>query len=350
MNLARAIPAAGLLLTVCVSAQAPPPAPPPPPPAAVRLHGVVEPVRSYTVSTPRLTGGPAGPAVAAHRRPAGRRRHVRQEGRSAGRVRPHHPAAGRPRSRGGVPRHPGTNQPPARRAPDGAGHARHAAEAGRRTISRSRSSASSATKLVPGRSPPRRTCRRSRRPRRASTQLTRPSTCGSSVEAADMRILEIQRERAKNAWKHAAEQRGTMRIIAPLDGLVVLRSVWKNGTMAEVQEGEEVRAGHADSRRRRSVGDARPRQRQPGRHRRARRRPDRRDHARLVSRRARSRPPRAALADRHDQHAVERACGPSSRCSPSKAADPHLLPDLAAAVEITPVRDRMQHRRIAGAR
>jgi HlyD family secretion protein len=34
-----------------------------------------------------------------------------------------------------------------------------------------------------------------------------------------------------------------MKITAPLDGLVVLRSVWRTGTMAELREGEEVRAG-----------------------------------------------------------------------------------------------------------
>jgi len=34
-----------------------------------------------------------------------------------------------------------------------------------------------------------------------------------------------------------------MRIVSPLDGLVVLRSVFKNGRMAEMQEGEEVRPG-----------------------------------------------------------------------------------------------------------
>jgi len=49
--------AAGLLLVVCLSAQTPPA----PLPAAVRLHGVVEPVHSYTVSTPRMTGGGPGP-------------------------------------------------------------------------------------------------------------------------------------------------------------------------------------------------------------------------------------------------------------------------------------------------
>jgi HlyD family secretion protein len=34
-----------------------------------------------------------------------------------------------------------------------------------------------------------------------------------------------------------------MRIVSPLDGLVVLRAVFKSGTMAEMQEGEEVRPG-----------------------------------------------------------------------------------------------------------
>ena len=34
-----------------------------------------------------------------------------------------------------------------------------------------------------------------------------------------------------------------MRIVSPIDGLVVLKVTWKNGTMGEVQEGEEVRSG-----------------------------------------------------------------------------------------------------------
>ena len=34
-----------------------------------------------------------------------------------------------------------------------------------------------------------------------------------------------------------------MRITSPLDGLVVLRSVFRQGSMAEVREGEEVRSG-----------------------------------------------------------------------------------------------------------
>jgi hypothetical protein len=34
-----------------------------------------------------------------------------------------------------------------------------------------------------------------------------------------------------------------MRVVAPIDGMVVLKSTWKSGTMGEVQEGEEVRSG-----------------------------------------------------------------------------------------------------------
>jgi multidrug resistance efflux pump len=61
--------------------------------------------------------------------------------------------------------------------------------------------------------------------------------------AADLRILEIQRERAAGAWQHATRNAEKMRIVSPLNGLVVLKTVWKNGTMAEIQEGEEVRQG-----------------------------------------------------------------------------------------------------------
>lgn len=74
-------------------------------------------------------------------------------------------------------------------------------------------------------------------------QLRKTFDLKTRAEAADLRILEIQRARARNAWDHARHNADRMRIVAPLAGLVVLKSVWKGGTMAEVQEGEEVRAG-----------------------------------------------------------------------------------------------------------
>jgi hypothetical protein len=74
-------------------------------------------------------------------------------------------------------------------------------------------------------------------------QLTKTFALRQQVEAAEMRILELQRQRADNARKHAHGNADKMRIAAPLDGLVVQRSVFRNGNMAEVREGEEVRPG-----------------------------------------------------------------------------------------------------------
>ena len=75
------------------------------------------------------------------------------------------------------------------------------------------------------------------------TQLRKTFELRNRAEAADLRILEIQRDRASNAWKHAQRNAERMRITAPHDGLIVLKAIWKSGTMAEVQEGEEVRPG-----------------------------------------------------------------------------------------------------------
>lgn len=74
-------------------------------------------------------------------------------------------------------------------------------------------------------------------------QLRKTSELRNRAAAADLRALEIQRNRAKNAWDHATQNAQRMRITSPLDGLVVMKSIWKNGSMGDVQEGEEVRAG-----------------------------------------------------------------------------------------------------------
>lgn len=61
--------------------------------------------------------------------------------------------------------------------------------------------------------------------------------------AAELRTLEIQRDRALAAAEHAERNATKMTIGSPLDGMVVLKTTWKGGTMGEVQEGEEVRPG-----------------------------------------------------------------------------------------------------------
>jgi HlyD family secretion protein len=60
---------------------------------------------------------------------------------------------------------------------------------------------------------------------------------------ADIRILEIRRGKAESAMRQAETNATRMEVHSPISGLAVLRTIWKSGTMAEVQEGEEVRAG-----------------------------------------------------------------------------------------------------------
>jgi HlyD family secretion protein len=60
---------------------------------------------------------------------------------------------------------------------------------------------------------------------------------------AAIRILEIQRDRTHQTMLHAQANSNLMQIHAPIDGIVVLNSIWKEGTMGEVQEGDQVRPG-----------------------------------------------------------------------------------------------------------
>jgi multidrug resistance efflux pump len=62
---------------------------------------------------------------------------------------------------------------------------------------------------------------------------------------AAIRILEIQRDRTQQTMMHAQANADLMQIHSPLDGVVVLDTIWKQGTMGEVQEGDQVRAGVA---------------------------------------------------------------------------------------------------------
>ncbi|HVN21561.1 MAG TPA: efflux RND transporter periplasmic adaptor subunit [Dongiaceae bacterium] len=60
---------------------------------------------------------------------------------------------------------------------------------------------------------------------------------------AAIRILEIQRDRTKQTMEHAQANSEEMQIRSPLDGVIVLNTIWKQGTMGEVQEGDQVRPG-----------------------------------------------------------------------------------------------------------
>jgi hypothetical protein len=75
------------------------------------------------------------------------------------------------------------------------------------------------------------------------TQLKATYTLKRKAADADLQILKIRRDRAENAMRQAEGNAERMAVVAPISGMAVLRTVWKSNNMAEVQEGEEVRAG-----------------------------------------------------------------------------------------------------------
>lgn len=60
---------------------------------------------------------------------------------------------------------------------------------------------------------------------------------------AGIRILEIQRDRTEQTMTHAQSNADLMEVRSPIDGVVVLNTIWKQGTMGEVQEGDQVEPG-----------------------------------------------------------------------------------------------------------
>lgn len=60
---------------------------------------------------------------------------------------------------------------------------------------------------------------------------------------AAIRVLEIQRDRTREVMMHAQTNASLMQIHSPIDGIVVLNTIWKEGTMGEVKEGDQVRPG-----------------------------------------------------------------------------------------------------------
>ena len=74
-------------------------------------------------------------------------------------------------------------------------------------------------------------------------QLQKTFDLKRKAAAADLRILEIRRERAERALEHARENAGRMEVRAPFAGLVVVKRVFRNSTFVEILEGDDVRPG-----------------------------------------------------------------------------------------------------------
>jgi HlyD family secretion protein len=68
-------------------------------------------------------------------------------------------------------------------------------------------------------------------------QLKRAAT------VAAIKILEIQRDRAKEAMRYALANEAKMTVHSPMAGVVVYNTIWLGGRMGTVQQGDQVRPG-----------------------------------------------------------------------------------------------------------
>ncbi len=79
--------------------------------------------------------------------------------------------------------------------------------------------------------------------RAALAQLKETFELKRKAAAASIRILEIERDRTRETMLHAENNAALMQIRSPIDGVVVFNTIWKQGNMGEVQEGDQVRPG-----------------------------------------------------------------------------------------------------------
>ena len=77
----------------------------------------------------------------------------------------------------------------------------------------------------------------------ALAQLKETFELKRKAAQASIRILEIQRDRTRETMLHSQANSALMQIHAPIDGIVVFNTIWKQGNMGEVQEGDQVRPG-----------------------------------------------------------------------------------------------------------
>ncbi len=62
----------------------------------------------------------------------------------------------------------------------------------------------------------------------------------TKVEAAALRIIELQQDRQKVALERAKSNAEKLVVKAPLDGMVALENIWRGGSMGHAQEGDQL--------------------------------------------------------------------------------------------------------------
>lgn len=73
--------------------------------------------------------------------------------------------------------------------------------------------------------------------------LKKSSAFHDQADAAAVRILELQRDRQKVSLDRALTNADKLQIHAPLDGMVALENVWRNSSMGKAQEGDQLWPG-----------------------------------------------------------------------------------------------------------
>ncbi len=73
--------------------------------------------------------------------------------------------------------------------------------------------------------------------------LRRLNADDDQAAGADLRILELQRDRQKLEWERAQQNADKMVVKAPLAGMVALENSWRNGSLGHAQEGDQVYSG-----------------------------------------------------------------------------------------------------------
>jgi multidrug resistance efflux pump len=73
--------------------------------------------------------------------------------------------------------------------------------------------------------------------------LKKSSEAHDRAEAAERRILELQRDRQKVAVERSQGNTEKLAVKAPIHGMVALQNVWRNNSMGHAQEGDQLWPG-----------------------------------------------------------------------------------------------------------
>lgn len=76
-----------------------------------------------------------------------------------------------------------------------------------------------------------------------AASLQRSNRFHDVAEAAELRVLELQRDRQQVALERARGNMEQLTVRAPLGGMVALENVWKNNSMGHAQEGDQLWPG-----------------------------------------------------------------------------------------------------------